>query len=208
MIEVRNMESLPRNLSKTTVPGRFRPPTRILDRGYAEPIRCAMPPTRYSWVNSPPSASWIDTLGAPNSRAVVSAICCNGRATSPDALATARRISALTCLCIRAALSCLFRLALSGGREGFPLRGPGLAGFSLRNLAMRVLSTLDLRARSPLRPAAVARFPAFFVVLAICRAPGQSTPHPSAGANASKAEGADVREWDGPAVLRPKPLRE
>src|SRR5450631_1401417 len=162
--------------SKTTVPGRFRPPTRILDRGYADPIRCAMAPTRYSRVNSPPSATWIDTLGAPNSRAVVSAICCNGRATSPDALATVRRISALACCCIRAALSCLFRLAVSDGREGFPLRGPGLAGFSLRNLALWVLATPDLRARSPPRPAAVARFPAFLVVLAMCRAPGPNYP--------------------------------
>ena len=83
--------------------------------GICRPDTFAMAPTRYSWVNSPPSASWIDTLGAPNSRAVVSAICCNGRATSPDALATARRISALACCCIRAALSCLFRLVVSDG---------------------------------------------------------------------------------------------
>jgi hypothetical protein len=43
-------------LSATTVPGRLRPPTLILDLGYAEPTRFAMAPTRYSCVNSRPSA--------------------------------------------------------------------------------------------------------------------------------------------------------
>jgi hypothetical protein len=33
----------------------------------------------------------------------------------------------------------------------------------------------NLCARSPSRPAVVARFPAFLLVLAICRAPGQNT---------------------------------
>ena len=99
--------------SKTTVPGMFRPPTRILDRGYADPIRCAMAPTRYSCVNSPSSASWIETLGAPNRRALVSAICCNDRPASPGVLAMARRISALAVWRSRAVRSWLFSFAVS-----------------------------------------------------------------------------------------------
>ena len=73
-----------------------------------------MAPTRYSCVNSLPWASWIETLDALNSRAVVSAINCNGPAASPDTLATARRISALASCCIRAVFNCRFSRAISG----------------------------------------------------------------------------------------------
>src|SRR5581483_3291234 len=133
-----------------------------------------MLPTRYSCVNSTPSASWIDTLDAPKMRAVVSAICCNGPATSPEELATACRISALACRCRRAVSSCLLRDAISEAAASFGFRAGDstdldFAGLDVARLALR---ESDLRACGRLRPVPMARCPAFPIVFAIHRPQG------------------------------------
>ena len=102
------------------------------------------------------------------------AICCNGRAMSPDALATARRISALASCCSRAVFNCFFSRAVSDWREGFCLRGLALVDFGLSKPSWRALDSPDLSARRPPRPVVPARFAAFLLVFAICGAPGQS----------------------------------
>ncbi len=81
--------------SSSTVPGRLWAPIRSSAAGTSAPIRFELAPTRMVWAHCSLSAIWSVTLGAPNRRAVVSAICCSACPASPDAPAMARRISAL-----------------------------------------------------------------------------------------------------------------
>ena len=66
----------------TTMPGRLGPPIGIAFMGTAASTRFALSPNRNCRVHSPFSASRIETLGAPKSRALVSAICFNARSAS------------------------------------------------------------------------------------------------------------------------------
>ena len=113
------------------------------------PMRFELSPTRMVWAQPSPSAIWIVTLGAPNRRAVVSAICCNDRSASPGALAMARRISALAFWRSRAArnsacsraFSCLRSATTSGEARSFTqihfARVPRGAGPTINTFAGR-----------------------------------------------------------------------
>ena len=89
--------------SRKTVLGRLRAPIRSCAAESSEPTRCETAPTRIIRAHSSPPAMLSVTLEAPNSRAVISTICCNDRSASPEVLAMARRISALAACCSRAA---------------------------------------------------------------------------------------------------------
>src|SRR5579872_2110194 len=160
----------------------------------AAAMRFAPSPTLMLWLHSSRGpAMRMVTAEATNRRSVVSAISCNGRSASPEALATARRTSALACCCIRAILSRAFSPAVSAAAGSFGLRGSDLVGFDLAGFGWRdptreVPAMPDLRPREPARPAVLARFPTLFLILAIFPVPLAKLPDPALGANICKAK--------------------
>src|SRR6476646_1190918 len=132
--------------SRTTEPGRLRPASRRCSAGTSAPMRLELGPNLMVRPHSPPSTNRMVTLGAPNRRALVSAICCNAPSASPDELAIARRISALAVCRSRAARSWLFKLAVTDRVLATDLGLPdlGLPDWSFLDLGLADLSLLDL----------------------------------------------------------------
>src|SRR3981081_989291 len=135
--------------SRTTDPGMLRPRSRRCSAGTSAPMRVELGPKLMVRPHSSPSTNRMVTLGAPNKRALVSAICCNARSASPGELAIVRRISALAVWRSRAARSWLFKLAVADLDLPY-LRSPDLRSpdLGLPDLGLPDLSLPDLGLRA------------------------------------------------------------
>lgn len=166
--------------SLNTAPGKLWPPIRSCDAGTSAPIRLELAPAWMILAHSLPLATKMDTLEASNRRLVISTISWSDGSSSPGALATARKISALACCCIFAAFSWTFSRAVSDAAAGFRLREADPDDFALRDPGFEILGATGLRARDPARPAPVKGFLAFPLALAIQYAPWPKVTHPPA----------------------------